>query len=523
MGEAINKIKNNMNEFWQGLEKNQKITITIIATISIILILGVAVISAMPRYQILYPNLDAKDAGQIRDKLKDMKVPVKVEGTTILVPKDKIDEARITLAMEGLPANDFVFPDMLKSSFNETSEDKKQKYLLYMQKSLANGIKSLNGVEWAQVNLFIPDDNVFVLESNKLDSSASIIVKMKPGLLPLDPVQVNGIVQYVSKSVKGLRPENVSIIDDEGRSLKVEGGSIDAQVNRQLDIQEATRLSIQNSVKKFLESVFGINNVNVLATVKLNFSSEVENQKVFEPVNKEANTGVVRNMEEIKKNWVDAGTGGIPGTDTNIEISNYPQVESSKSNYDETSKVVNYEISETQRQIVKEQGNIEKFSISVIINKDRLKDDALNNIEGLKDDVENLVKYATQGLNVQASDMENNIYVQVMDFDTSLKDEIKTLQEEEAKQKKRQTLIMLLTALLSLLALSIPAIMLLRRKKHFEEQSEMEAAISKITEVAEVSDIELDDKNEVKKKIEKFVIQKPEQVAQLLKTWLNEE
>ena len=78
-------------------------------------------------------------------------------------------------------------------------------------------------------------------------------------------------------------------------------------------------------------------------------------------------------------------------------------------------------------------------------------------------------------------------------------------------------------ALAALLVLAIPGIVLLKRRSRYEEQSEVEAAISAITESSEVNDIELDDKNEVKKKIEKFVAQKPEQVAQLLKTWLNEE
>lgn len=555
MGEVIDKIKNNLNEFWSGLEKNQKITIIIIAVLSMLLIIGVAFISAMPKYHILYSNLDAKDAGQIRDKLKEMKVPVKVDGTTILVPKDNIDEARIMLAMEGLPANDFTFPDMLKSSFNETTEDKKHKYLIYMQKSIANGIKSLNGIEWAQVNLFIPDDNVFVLESNKLDASASIIIKMKPGVLPLDSVQVNGIVQYVSKSVKGLKPDNISIIDDTGRSLKAEEGSINAQVNKQLDIQEATRLSIQNSVKKFLESVFGINNVNVMATVKLNFDSKVENKKEFFPEDKESNTGVVRNKEEIEKSWENADTGGVPGTDSNIEeIPNYPEIDNSKSKYEESSKIFNYEINETQTQLIKEQGYIDDFSLSVLIDSNyKIKQEAERRkqqkeyekeyknktyseiIEKIKQEggfeitdeeigkAEELVIMAIKGLIKDLEGAEKKIIVDAMDFDNSLKDQIESAQKKEAEENRNQAIKTALFALAALLVLAIPGIILLIKRRRYEDQSEAEAAISAITESSEVSDIELDDKNEVKKKIEKFVAQKPEQVAQLLKTWLNEE
>ncbi len=554
MGETINKLKNNLNEFWKGLEKNQRITITVIAIISILLVIGIGLFSSIQRYEILYPNLDAKDAGQIRDKLKEFNVPVKVEGTTIKVPKDKIDESRIMLAMEGLPANDFSFPDILKSSFNETSEDKKQKWLLYMQKSIGNGIKSLDGVEWAQVNLFIPEDSVFVLESNKLDSSASIIIKMKPGYLPLDTNQVNGIVQHVSKSVKGLKSDNISIIDDTGRSLKLdEGLALNAQVTKQHEIQESVRMGLQNSVRKLLEPVFGINNVNVMATVKLNFDSEVENKREYTPANPddEEKSGVVRSKEIYEKSWEGTEGGGVPGTDSNIdEIPTYPELEESKSEYKEEREIFNYEISETQTQLIKEQGNIEDFSLSVLIDsdykikkeverrkllKEYRKDSYGDIIEKVKlegnhsitedeiSEAHELVAMAIKGLIKSQSNVENKITVKAMDFDTSLKEKIDLAKEEEAINNRNKLIKTAALALLALLVLAIPGIILLRGSKGFTEQTQAEAALSMMSEFSDVSDIELDDKNEVKKKIEKFVTQKPEQVAQLLKTWLSEE
>ncbi len=558
MGELINKLKNSIKELWSGLEKNQKITILIISIISILLIVFIGIFTAIQRYDVLYPNLEAKDAGLIRDKLKEFNIPVKVDGTTIKVPKDKIDESRIMLAMEGLPANDFTIPEMLKSSFNETTEDKKQKWLLYMQKSIANGIKSLEGVEWAQVNLFIPDDNVFILESNRLDSSASIIVKMKPGYLSFDPLQVNGIVQYVSKGVKGLHPDNISIIDDTGRSLKTdEGLAISAQVGRQHDIQESIRLGVQNSVKKLLEPVFGINNVNVMATIKLNFDSEVKNKIEYEPADTEENTGVVRSKETYEKTWESEDEGGIPGTDSNIEeIPAYPELEGSKSEYKEEREIFNYEISETKTQLIKEQGHIEDFSLSVLIDSDyKIKQEAERRkllkenrkksydeiIREIKEegeygiseahlkDAEQLVITAMKGLVKRQEsireeiNIEDKIIVKAMDFDTSLKEQIEIAKIGEAIENRNRLIKAIGFASAALLILTIPGILLLRRKKEVTEGVKTEAVLTMMTEMEDVSDIGLDEKNAIKKKIEKFVTQKPEQVAQLLKTWLSEE
>ncbi|WP_372994096.1 flagellar basal-body MS-ring/collar protein FliF [Lutispora sp.] len=563
MGEAIKKMRDNLNEFWQGLDKGQKIRIAIISIISILLIASIGVFSSMPRYQVLYPNLDAKDAGEIRNKLEEMRIPVKVDGTTILVPKEKVDEARINLAMEGLPQNDIVFPEMLKSSFNDTSQDKRMRELIYMQNIIANGIKSLDGVEWAQVNLFIPDDNVFVLESNKQESSASVIVKTKAGYPGLDQAQVDGIAQYISKSVKGLKEENISIIDETGRSLKTEGMAFNAKVNTQMEIQEATRINIQNSIKKFLESVYGVGNVNVMATVKLNFSEEVKTEKKFEaPDNSDDNAGLIRSMEETNKESTNTGTGGVPGTDSNIEIPTYEQIDESESTYSESSRIVNYEINEIHNQIVKEKGYIENLSLSILIDNnakierkalrlklsdEKFKKMSLIDIEKMlnnpnddlydptltiddeeKENIKALAIKAVEGLVVNKADESNiniteNIHVMAMDFDTTLKDQVENAIAKEAEQKRNQMLLMLGAAIAAILVFGGAMIVLMKRSKKEEVEDDIGIALSKIEEASELSDIDLEDRNEVKKKVEKFVSQKPEQVAQLLKTWLNEE
>ncbi|SHJ05551.1 flagellar basal-body MS-ring/collar protein FliF [Lutispora thermophila] len=551
MGEAIKKVKDNLNEFWQGLEKGQKIRIAIISTISVLLIVSIGIISAMPRYQVLYPNLDAKDAGEIKNKLQEMKIPVKVDGTTILVPKDKVDEARINLAMEGLPKNDFVFPEMLKSSFNDTSQDKKLKQILYMQNTIANGIKSLDGVEWAQVNLFIPDDNVFVLESNRQEASASVIIKTKAGYPGLDEAQVNGIAQYISKSVKGLKEENITIIDENGRSLKTEGTTFSTQVSTQMEMQEATRINIQNSVRKFLESVYGVGNVNVMATVKLNFDEKVETSKEFKsPDNSDDNAGLIRSKEESSKQWTGDGSGGVPGTDSNTEIPTYVQTDESESSYNESSRIVNYEINEFQNQIVKEKGYIENLSLSILIdnnakikrealrlklsneqngNKEYYKKMSLTQIEKeLKDkndpsldiddeEIKNITELALKAVKGFGVEDPDSIHVMAMDFDTSIRDLVESETNKDNTLEPKDFIPYALAALV----LAGAMIYIYRRNKKYEEKDEddVEMALSKIDEVSELTDID----NEVKKKVEKFVSQKPEQAAQLLKTWLNEE
>lgn len=535
MGEFFNKLKNSFNEFWSGLEKGQKARIVIAAALSVILVTGFVIYASRPQMEILYSNLSQADAGQVNAKLKELNVDTRLEGTTIYVPREQVDELRAQLAVEGFLGEDSVYPEETQASFYETSEDKKQRYLIAKQNQLRKGLKSIKGVDYVDVNLYIPEDQTFIIDQNSNESTASLIIKMKPGYPPLDRNQVNGIVQYVAKSVKGLQPDKVSLIDENGRSLVPEAGTQNAVISSQLEMQNAVRADIEKSITKFLESPFGMNNVKVTAAVKLDFNSMTQDKTTYTAPDTEKNAGIVRNMQDIKKEWVDAGQGGVPGTDTNTDIDQYAEVDSSKAQYNEASTIVNYEINEINEQLVKEMGNIQSLSVSVLINENGLKEEALADTDELIAKVKELVDYSIQGFDYEVqlnSDgtLKDVVKVALMKFDTTLEDDIRSAQEEEERMRNRELLVMVGTGAAAVLVFGAAIFLILRKRSDNAEALEYvtDAATGKTIPLSmmsenPVAEIDLEDKNEVKKKIEKFVGVKPETVAQLLKTWLNEE
>lgn len=525
MGELLTKLKNGFNEMWGGLEKGHRIRIIIGGLLSIILIASVVYFTSRTQYEPLYYDLSQASAGQVNATLKELGVKTKVEGTTVYVPEGKASELRIQLAADGVINDEGVIPEPQTSSMFETSADKTHRYLSEKEKDIARGLKALRGVEWASVTLYIPDD-ISILEETKTDSTAGIIIKMKNGAEALDEKQVSGIVKYVARSVKGLKPENIEMIDESGRALVEQNDDPSSSVGSNLDMTDSVKLKVESSIKKFLQKVFGVNNVEVTAAVKLNFNSEAINSVEYIAPDAERNAGIVRNMQDIKKEWVDAGNGGVPGTDTNSDITQYVETDTSKAQYNEANSVINYEINEINKQIVKEQGNIDALTIAVIINKDSLKEDVLANVDVLQQDVKELVKHATQGFNIQALALDDNISIKVMNFDTSQKDAIAKQIEDERAQKNKENLVMIGTALLAMLILGGSLFVLIRRRK----QDDMDLGMNNGSYMASsqndktpIQDLEFEDKNELKKKLEKFVGQKPEQVAQLLKTWLSED
>ena len=402
MGEFFNKFRKGFNEFWNGLERGQKTRILIAAILSFVLILSFVIYAGRPQMQILYSNLGQADAGMVLSRLKEMNINAKIEGTTIYVPKEKIDELRAQLAVEGMFGDDTIYPEETKSSFYETSVEKNQRYLIAKQNKLKKGLKAIEGVDYADVNLYIPEDQTFIIDQSSNEATASLIIKMKPGYPPLDRNQVNGIVQYIARSVKGLQPDKVSIIDENGRSLVPESGTPNAMISSQMEMQEAVKNSIEKSITKFLEAPFGLNNVRVTAAVKLDFNNVTQNRITFTAPDAEKNAGIIRNMQDIRKEWVDASQGGVPGTDSNIDINQYVEADESKAQYNEASSIVNYEINEIKEQIVKEMGNIQSLSVSVLINENNLNEEALADTEKLKAKVKELVNYTIQGFNYES-------------------------------------------------------------------------------------------------------------------------
>ncbi|MDF2891100.1 MAG: flagellar M-ring protein FliF [Clostridia bacterium] len=525
MGDLFNKMKSGFNEMWGGLEKGHRIRIMIAGALSILLIASVVYFTSRTEFEPLYYDLSQTSAGQVNEKLKELGVKTKVEGTTVYVPEGKASELRIQLAADGIINDEGVIPESTTSSMFETTADKTQRYLSEKENDIERGLKALKGVEWASVELYIPED-ISILEETITDSTAGIIIKMKNGAEPLDSKQVSGIVKYVARSVKGLKPENIEIIDESGRALVEQQDGPNSTVGSNLDMTDSVKAKLESSIKKFLQKVFGPNNVEVTAAVKLNFNSESINSTEFIAPDAEKNAGIVRNMQDITKEWVDAGSGGVPGTDSNSDITQYVETDTSKAQYNEASTVVNYEINEINKQIVLEQGNIDSLTIAVIINKDSLKEDVLANVDELQQDVKELVKHATQGFNTQALAIDDNISIKVMNFDTSQKEAIAEQIKEEQAQQRKESYVMIGTALAAMLILGGALFVLLRRRNATDMNAALDSGTymsAGQTEGMSLQEIEFEDKNELKKKLEKFVGQKPEQVAQLLKTWLSED
>lgn len=548
MPEFINRWRTSIIAFWARLEQGQKIRLVTGVVLGLALLTAFIIFVTKPQYEVLYENLSHADVGKITEELKTEGVSYKLQGTTIYVPKDLVDGIQADLVYKNVVSDAAKIPEMSAPSLLETETDKQNRIKQYTEAKIINGLKAIDGISDVSLLLNLPEKSNFVLNPDADKPSAGVIVTMEGGAPPLDKKQVYGIVRFVAKS-SGLTPEQVTVLDASGNELNNVGDSSSGYVSTQLELQDAIKSEIQKSVLKFLEAPFGTSNVKVLAAVDLNFSDEVQETTVYEPVNAEAQSGIIRSANEIKKELANGATGGVPGTTSNTgtttgATTGTTQVvegTASTDKYIETANTLNYEINETVKKIVKEKGNIQQLSMSVMINKAALPKGV--NETDIKNNTIQLIGYALKGYLTDKiysdSQLKDLVSITVIDFDNSLA-EAQALKDAEAK---RQALIKLITTIvavvLGVVVFGLALFFFLRGRMPKEEEGlamaggagetiSVTGSDGKVYNIPKrpdinVPEIDSDDHNELRKQLEKFVSSKPDAVAQLLKSWISDD
>ncbi len=515
LGQTLQKIRNQVDEFWQSRSKNQKIKIGICTAIFVTSIALLIFFISRPELAPLYNQLSIEDAGIITEKLDEYKVKWKLDETSssILVPKKEVSRLRMQLATEGLPRSGFSLIDALDNTkLGTTDLERRERIRLGQEHAIAQAIETIEGVEYSQVNLYIPGDSVFALGGNNYESSAGILIKLQSGA-ELDRNRIEGILQFVSKSVKGLTKDNISIIDQTGRELSAEYDTQRGQLLGRLEIEQGIQERMQNSLRKFLETAYGKNNIDVRIGLKLDYDSHITNIVRFEPPVPGEEEGLIRSIQELEEHAQNIGAGGVPGTDSNIEgITSYAEVGSEDSKYDMVSRTINYELNEIKEEIVKAQGQIKDLTVAVLVNSTGL-------AEGFTQaDEDNVADIVAAAVGIES----RLVRIQSMPFDTSLAASIARGFEERQRAERMKYYVYFAIAGLLLIAGIAVYMMVVRGRRVAKEEMLAARFDAEITD--DVGDIELSEGlRGTRKQVEKFINKKPELAAQLLKTWLKKE
>jgi flagellar M-ring protein FliF len=314
---------------------------------------------------LLYANLDLKEAGQITQALDQaaIKYEVKGDGSTIMVPRDKVASTRIMLSSKGMPTSGSVGYEIFDSAspLGQTDFIQNLNRQRALEGELARTIRSLQGVSSARVHLVLPRRQLF--ESDGEAPSASVVIGVA-GRVPGSD-QVAAVRNLIAGAVPNLKPDRVTVVDERGKLLAAVGDG-EGQGSTADTQRSDTEEHMRKTIKDMVEGVVGAGKARVQVTADLDRNRVTLQEDKYDPdgqvVRSTQTTG--ENAKQIQPGAAGATSAanipGQPGTTTPGEPAN-------TSDSNRTEETTNYEISHSTRTEVIEPGQVKRLSVAVAV------------------------------------------------------------------------------------------------------------------------------------------------------------
>ena len=363
---AKNATLNQAQEFFKKLSGMQKAVIGIVTAAVLIGLIWIFSSAGKMDMAPLYSELEQKDAAAIAESLKEQNIEYRVEdgGTTIYVPKEKVQDLRLTFAAEGLPESSTVGYEIFDETNLGMSEFvQKLNYRRALEGELARTINSMEEVKRSRVHIVIPEKALF--EKDQKEPTASVTLQFESGR-SISRMNVEGIQNLVASSIEGMNPANVTVVNNRGKILSetpLDETSIAGKTAKQYEQQRYVEMYLSNKVQSLLDGVLGVGNSEVRINADLDFTAVEKTIKTFDSENP-----VVRSMQTVEDTQenIDSVTNTITNITRNESSSSSPYI--NKESNSKRNEIINYEISDTIQRIVHSVGTIERLSVAALIN-----------------------------------------------------------------------------------------------------------------------------------------------------------
>lgn len=512
MNGFVTKLREQVGAIWAGMKPGARIgAIGAIAVFATAIVLLLAFSSGDGGYQVLFSNLRAQDAAEVVATLEEQGVPFRLErnGADIWVPDQHVAPLRLELAALGLPRGGVVgFEAFDTTRLGMTDFERQVQYQRALQGELTRTIRAFEQVQDARVHVALPERSLFIGQQSH--PSASVVLELKPSS-SMGGSQVQAIVHLLARSVEGLSPENVTVVDTRGNVLTDLLASEDTlrsdAVARQLEIQSAYETRLSRDLQAMLERIYGSGNVVARVSAELNFDRLEEMSEVFAaPGN--GRGGLARSEQRTEERYEGNMTsaGGVAGVDSNIPgyVGEDP---GSDGLYELVDETINYELNRTvsNRQVAS--GEVRRLSVAVII------DGQLDNADSQR---VSEIAAAVVGVDPSRGDV---VSVQSMQFQAM--PVLADLAPVTAATSSSPFVYILVALAASIGAIVVMLVVRRRRKPEptidltIDESSETENAVP-------LSNYE-QRKRQMRSRVQTIAKERPKDVVELLRAWMAED
>jgi len=567
MNEFFKKLMTKAAVLWAGWSVQQKI---IIAVIGVIVIGGVVALFKVSSTPVMVSVIDAP----IRDeavldrivlRLNQENIKVIVTNGFVQVPDDATARRmRAILIREDLiPSGIDPWQVFDRERWTITDMERNVNLQRALTRTITDHVKSIDDVDDANVNIVWPRRELFLADQNPV--SASVIITPKPGSdITENRKKIEGIQKLLQFAIEGLRPENIVITDHRGLQLNDFEGM--AAMDRLNLIERENKFILTQEAKyralvlNALQSTFTSNRVRDLnIKIEMDMSKKSANETEITPIIMKPQTPGLAYDDSIRTESVTIGestsqttwrgTGFNPEGPAGVEGQTPPAFKDMSNLYGEMNQTTRVHNEEVNKRVTQEEKSPQIDRVTVSVNIDgtwKWKYDAKRNPvitpEGSiereytpvsEEDIRKVQAYIRDAIGYNSA-RGDSVTVISSQFDRT--EEFKA--EDAAYFRKRQiqtTVIVFFSGLILLLFGFIVFRMISRemerRRRLSEEERARREQMLRESAMAEAEqegmDVSISMEERTRMELMESAInmakEHPEDVAQLIRTWLLEE
>jgi flagellar M-ring protein FliF len=344
----------NLLQIWQGLDARKRMIVLGATAAMFMAIFALSQMTGRPGMSLLYAGLNAAAAGDVIAALDQRGATYEVRGDSIYVDDAQRDSLRMTLAAEGLPANGGTGYELLDSlsGFGTTSQMFDAAYWRAKEGELARTILANPQIRAARVHIAQAPSQPF---QRDVKPQASVTISSVGGGLP--PAQAKALRHLIAASVPGMTPGEVAVIDSVSGLI-----ASDTDQSRPDAAAETRAQEIRSNVERLLAARVGPGKAVVEVSVDVITESEAITERSFDPQGR-----VAISTDSNSRTGSSTQPQGDVTVASNLPAGDAAGGAAGKNENSETREQVNYEVSETKREIVKVPGSVRKISVAVLV------------------------------------------------------------------------------------------------------------------------------------------------------------
>jgi flagellar M-ring protein FliF len=566
MGEFFKKITEQVKEIYNKLDRTKRIIIGVVIAVVLVSFIVLFSVSGSEPNALLFADLPADDFGQMTKKLDEMGFYYQTSGTTSIFVKPQERPVIITkLAQENmLPKGIPGFKLFDISSWTETDREIDVKYMRALRGEIQKHIESLKNIDKASVDIAMSEDSLY--SDKQTPYTAAVTVHLAPGYDKLSMKEIKGIVFLVSRAVgPRLKPEDVTVTDEFGKIISDFDDEFENEkkeytiIELRKKIEEKARVKLLKDIREGLEKIYSTDRIQIVRlNMEFNWDKISEEQTEHTPIilvpddpktpysERKYKDSLVISKKSTKEQFQGHGWNpqGPAGTEGNTPPG-YKASDDQFAKYDKSEDIENNAINKTTRSITRDPYDVIRVTVAIAI-------DGVQDLPRLPDgdyDLDPTKKPIQIALTPEELKKAENIVKKAINYDDARGDQVavenimfdrtsywNSLREEY--RKKEQMKMLLLAALIGVVALFVGFILFRTIQKELErrrrareealalEQQRMREAALKAAE-EEGIDVELSLEERARLELQQSALQlakeRPDDVAQLLRTWLAEE